>query len=91
MHLAGAANAVSVSGWPQYSIESIVAAPPDIILYPDVSVRRPQIDALLRAAPQLGRCRIVAVDENLFTRPGPRVGEAAAELNRIIDEWEKPH
>jgi hypothetical protein len=28
---------------------------------------------------------IVGVDENLFTRPGPRVSLAAEELNRILD------
>jgi hypothetical protein len=33
----------------------------------------------------------VAVDENLFTRPGPRVVLAAAELNRILDQWERSH
>jgi hypothetical protein len=30
----------------------------------------------------------VAVDENLFGRPGPRMTEAAASLNAAIDAWE---
>jgi iron complex transport system substrate-binding protein len=85
--LAGAENAVPVDGWPQYSLESLVANPPDLILYPSKPVSRAQIDKLLDVAPALKRrVAIVAVDENLFTRPGPRVAIAAAELNRILDQ-----
>jgi ABC-type hemin transport system substrate-binding protein len=86
--IAGAQNAVQVSGWPQYSIESVVAAPPDIVLHSS----RLDIEPLLRAAPELrARAMIVGIDENRFTRPGPHVVDAAADLNRIIDRWEKPH
>jgi cobalamin transport system substrate-binding protein len=84
--LTGAANAVTVDGWPQYSLESLVAQPPDLILYPSKPVSRAQIDKLLALSPQLKRARVVPVDENLFTRPGPRVARAAEELNGILDE-----
>ena len=54
------------------------------------SVLRAQGAAALRAAPELKtRSMIAGVDENVFTRPGPHVVEAAAELNRIIDRWER--
>ena len=86
LRLTGAANVVQVNGWPQYSLESLVASPPDLVLYPDKSVSRAQIDKLLAVAPSLRNVKAVAVDENLFTRPGPRVGRAAAEMNRIFDE-----
>ena len=33
----------------------------------------------------------VAVDENIFTRAGPRLADAAASLNRILDQWEASH
>jgi iron complex transport system substrate-binding protein len=92
--LSGAANAVppSVHGWPQYSLESLVAAPPDLMLYPRTSVTRAQINELLHAAPSLRKkTRFVPVDENTFTRPGPRVVEAAAGLNEILDAWERKH
>lgn len=85
LRLTGAVNSVSVKGWPQYSLESLAAAPPELILYPAKSVSAAQIDKLLAVAPSLGRVRGVPVDENLFTRPGPRVALAAAELNRIFD------
>ena len=79
----GVRNAASVRGWPQYSLESLIAAPPDLLLYPDRSVSRAQIEAL--AARAKLRCPLIAVDENVFVRPGPRMAEAAAALNRIVD------
>jgi iron complex transport system substrate-binding protein len=83
--LCGATNAVEVNGWPSYSLESFVANPPDVVLYPNHSVTPSAVKALLARA---GTKNVVAiaVDENLFTRPGPRVGEAGAILNGILDE-----
>ncbi len=82
--LCGARNAVEVNGWPQYSLESFVAHPPDLLLYPNHSVTPEAVHALLVRA---GTKNVVpvAVDENLFTHPGPRVGEAAVRLNGILD------
>jgi ABC-type hemin transport system substrate-binding protein len=86
--LCGAQNAVEVTGWPQYAVESVVASPPDIILHSS----RLDMEPLLRTAPELRtKCRIIPIDENRFTRPGPHVVDAAANLNRIIDDWEKSH
>jgi iron complex transport system substrate-binding protein len=87
--LTGARNAVSAPGWPQYSFESFAAHPPDVLLYPSRSVKREAVDELLRRAHV--HVDAVAVDENLFTRPGPRMPMAASELNRILDQWEKSH
>jgi iron complex transport system substrate-binding protein len=82
--LCGATNAVEVNGWPSYSLESFVANPPDILLYPNHSVTPSAVEALLTRA---GTKNVVAipVDENLFTRPGPRVGEAGGILNGVLD------
>jgi ABC-type hemin transport system substrate-binding protein len=85
----GVRNAASVSGWPQYSLESVIASPPDLLLYPNKSVSAAQIDALVKRAKLT--CAVVPVDENVFVRPGPRMAEAAAALNRIIDAWERSH
>ena len=86
--LDGATNAVAVNGWPQYSLESFVAAPPDILLVPDRSVSRAQVTAL-RARAHVRTTMVVFVDEALFTRPGPRMGKAALELNAILDMWKR--
>ena len=84
--IAGAENAVQVEGWPQYSLEPLAANAPDVILFSSPSVTRAQIDDLLAAAPAVrAKAKIVAVDEALFSRAGPRIAEAAAALNAILD------
>jgi len=82
--LCGAQNAVQVDGWPQYSLESLVANPPDLILYPRGSVTPQQIETLLARAPGIAP-RVEAVDQDIFQRPGPRVVDAAQALNAILD------
>jgi len=82
--LTGAHNAVEITGWPQYSLESLVAKPPDILLYPRGAVTPQQVDALMKRVPGL-RVRVVSVNEDIFQRPGPRMAEAAAALNAILD------
>jgi ABC-type hemin transport system substrate-binding protein len=83
--ITGAQNAVQVKAWPQYAVESVVASPPDIVLY----TNHIDIAPLLRAAPELrDRAMIVAIDETRYARPGPHVVDAAADLNGIIDRWE---
>lgn len=88
LRLTGAENAVTVAGWPQLSLEAIAANPPDLLLYPDRSVQPAHVRALIERVPALASATIVPVNENLFTRPGPRVGAAAAALNAILDRWE---
>jgi ABC-type hemin transport system substrate-binding protein len=85
LQLTGARNAVEVPAWPQYSLETLAASPPDLILYPRKSVNPQQLAALLVKAGGL-RVPSQGVDEDVFTRPGPRVGEAAAGLNAILDK-----
>ena len=89
LKLAGARNAVTASGWPQYSLEAFAAHPPDLLLVPNRSVTAGAVADLLRRAHV--RVETVTVDEDVFARPGPRVVQAAAELNRILDQWEKSH
>lgn len=87
--LTGARNAVEAKGWPQYSLEALLADAPDIIIHPAKSVTREQIQQLFARTPELARkVTIETVDEDRFTRPGPRVVIAAEELNAIIDRWE---
>jgi ABC-type hemin transport system substrate-binding protein len=85
--LCGARNAVEVRGWPQYSLETFAAHPPDLLLYPNRSVT-PQAAAALIARSG-AKIEAVPVDENVFTRPGPRIAEAAAALNAILDRWKR--
>jgi iron complex transport system substrate-binding protein len=93
LQLCGAENAVPppVRGWPQYSLEAVVAADPDaLILFgrdaPDESpldyIRRDPRWASLRAVRDGS---VFVVDEDKFSRPGPRLPEAAEELNALLD------
>jgi ABC-type hemin transport system substrate-binding protein len=82
--LTGARNAVALNGWPQYSLESLLESPPDLLIYPRGAVTPGQMDALLERVPGL-RSRVVPVDEDIFQRPGPRMAQAAAALNAILD------
>ncbi|HUP60303.1 MAG TPA: ABC transporter substrate-binding protein [Thermoanaerobaculia bacterium] len=84
LRLTGAQNAVQVTGWPQYSLESLAASPPDLILYPRGAVTPQQMKVLMQRVPSL-RAEVVPVDEDVFQRPGPRVVLAAAALNAILD------
>lgn len=87
------ALADSVRGWPQLSIEPLMASSPDIILFPGRSVRRDQLERLVVQDPRwrqveaVRRGMLVPVDEDLFSRQGPRLAEAAAELNAVVDRW----
>jgi iron complex transport system substrate-binding protein len=89
LQLVGAENAVPVTGWPQLALETVAANPPDLVIYPDKSVAPAQIRALVDRVPSLRSAKIVAVDENVFTRPGPRVPLAARQLNALLDRWER--
>jgi len=89
LSLAGARNAVDAFGWPQYSLETFAAHPPDLLLYPNRSMTPDAIADLMRRSHV--HIEAVAVDENVFTRPGPRMVIAAADLNRILDQWERVH
>jgi len=77
-----------VHGWPQYSLEALVASPPDLLLYPRGAVTPEQMAALRARVPEL-KGEVVAVNEDVFLRPGPRVVEAARRLNAILDQWER--
>jgi iron complex transport system substrate-binding protein len=95
--LVGAENAVpsSVHGWPQYSMEELLSSPPDLVLYPSKSLPRSELEAFFASDPRWSKIpavrekRYVGVDEDRFTRPGPRVASAAADLNAVIDTWER--
>lgn len=91
----GAENAVTVDGWPSYSLEAIVAHPPDIILYPERAVAGeavaslPEAAAGWRAVPAFETGAIHPIPDDLLLRPGPRLVEGARELERIFDAWER--
>lgn len=80
---AGGANALpaDVTGWPAYSIEAVLAHPPDVVLVLSSRDRWPSLRAQIQNAPgwrelpAVREGRLALLDEGVATRPGPRVIE----------------
>ncbi|HKY60558.1 MAG TPA: helical backbone metal receptor [Gemmatimonadota bacterium] len=76
--------------WPEVSLEAVVARQPDVLVVPVEPGDRPLARLADRdgwrdlAAVRAGR--VVGVDADLFTRPGPRLPQAARALQRALRE-----
>lgn len=95
IELAGGDTALpeEVRGWPQLSIEPLIGSSPDLIVFPGRSVRPDHLARLVTEDPRWAKVEAVRrgmvfpVNEDRFSRQGPRLAEAAAELNAIVDRW----
>ena len=91
LELAGAVNVFAdvSQDWPQVSLEELVRRQPDVILAPAVHGGRRLVDQL-RSRPgwkelkavQAGR--VYTVDDDLISRPGPRLGQALEQVARVL-------
>jgi iron complex transport system substrate-binding protein len=89
---AGGANAVELAGitdpYPQISLEQLVIAPPDIIILgdsmwgttPEAVAARPGWDTLKAVVDG----KIFAFDDNLVSRPGPRLIDGLEALAKLL-------
>lgn len=72
--------------YPQVSEERIIAGQPQLIFFPDYNRQGQQaVQAIARRAgwkdiPAVASGKIFPVDSDLFSRPGPRIGEMALQL-----------
>jgi iron complex transport system substrate-binding protein len=91
--LAGGANvaARSQTAWPQFSLEELIGADPDLIILADtLAPLSPQTPELAARRPGWSRLRavrlgaIATIDSNLISRPGPRVVEGLERLARLL-------
>ncbi|PWB79325.1 MAG: ABC transporter substrate-binding protein [Candidatus Methylomirabilota bacterium] len=93
VQLAGGVNvaAHSRTAWPEFSLEELVKADPDLIVLADpLAPSNP--DALEQVArrPGWGRVRavrlgrIATIDANLISRPGPRIVDGLERLARLL-------
>ncbi len=86
MAAAGAANAfgdVQGEWWPQVSVEEIVWRNPRYVIVPAAGMLEGA--AGWAEAPAVAAGRVLAVDGDLFGRPGPRMGDAAMRLALLLD------
>lgn len=77
-------------GWPEVSLEAVVARQPDVLVVPVEPGARP-LDQLAgragwRDLAAVRDGRVIGVDADLFNRPGPRLPEAARALQRALAE-----
>lgn len=91
IEIAGGTNAFADARalWPQVSLEEVVRRQPDMLIVPkgtglDLDVKRLHTSVGWRDLRAVREGRIAEVDAELFGRPGPRVGEAARRLARIL-------
>jgi iron complex transport system substrate-binding protein len=93
IRLAGGANVAGSSRltWPQFSLEELIKADPDLIIVGDAKVpTNPQTPAMVAGRAGWHHLRAVrhgaihSIDGELISRPGPRIVEGLETLARFI-------
>ncbi len=93
IQLAGGANiaARSRTAWPQFSLEELIRADPDLIILSDASAPiNPQTPELVASRSGWSHLRavrlgaITAIDSNAISRPGPRIVEGLELLAGLL-------
>lgn len=85
--LAGAINVADQEGWYEISEEKIIEANPDTILY---SAGVEGLEALITSRAgwtkidAITQGNMISVDDNLISRPGPRITDALVEVAKAI-------
>lgn len=86
--LAGGKNIVDhVSGWIEITEEVIIQANPDVILYPSYVAGLPDIIKQRSGwtqIPAIQNDRIVAIDDDYISRPGPRLTQGLLDVARAL-------
>lgn len=93
IRLAGGVNvaARSRTAWPQFSLEELIRADPDLIILADpLAPLNPRMPELAARRPGWSRLRAVrlgamaAIDSSVISRPGPRIVEGLELLARLF-------
>lgn len=91
VYLAGGRNAFRDAGslWPQLGLESLVAAQPEVLLLGELGPGTSgwqllRNEEVWHALPAVETGRVHEVPSELFHRPGPQLGRAAATLARYL-------
>lgn len=93
IRLAGGVNvaARSRTAWPQFSLEELIRADPDLIILSDsLAPMNPQTPELVARRPGWSHLRAVRrgtifpIDSDLISRPGPRIVEGLELLARLL-------
>lgn len=91
--IAGALPAAPRSGpaWPTWSLESLLAVAPDVLVAAEGPVAAERLRALVaRLGPTGERIRVVAPERPILMRPGPSLHEDVAVLARLLSSATRP-
>ena len=77
--------------WPQFSIEEVVSADPDVIIVqtmfggiPTITIEALEAHPIWGAMSAVSQGRVYLVDGDLVSRSGPRIVEGLEALARVI-------
>lgn len=76
-------------GYPVISEETIIARQPDVILIPAsswISADSVKTRTGWESIPAVQNNRVYVIDDNIYSRPGPRIADAIAELNGLLSK-----
>ncbi len=91
--IAGGRNVAASAGgrWPRLSLEQLLAEAPEVLIDLSMGSETAETEQRLRAywaryaaIPAVAEGRVFAAEPNMFLRPGPRLGEAALALARML-------
>jgi iron complex transport system substrate-binding protein len=90
LHTAGARNCISRSGWPVLSPEFLLQAACSVIVYPvekdtQATYDRAFHDGSLSKMTAVRAGRVIGIDGDRLTRPGPRAFDALEDLAAALD------
>lgn len=80
----GINTAASVHGYVQYSIEAVLAHPPDVILADQDDARALAHAPAFRSLAAIRAHRIVSIDPDVLQRPGPRLADGILLLAKAL-------
>jgi len=73
--------------YPLYSMEKLIASPPDVIIIPQSLVKKPNEiynDPKWKQIPAVKQERVLFIDQDIISRPGPRVVEAVEQIAKFV-------
>jgi iron complex transport system substrate-binding protein len=91
----GFRNVANVTGYKQFSIESLLALNPDVYIVPSDNPDTAKVLSSLQHDPQLGKLpaiktgQVVVIDGDLLLRPSTRLAEGIAQLRAAARKYGK--
>ncbi len=79
--------------YPEYSFEKLISADPDVIIIPKQNISTTEQiynDGKWKKLRAVQNKRVLLVDADVISRPGPRIVSAVDEIATFLYEWNKP-